>query len=247
MKTGTYEWALKTQGSLNPWQRWSQLAQAILRQIKRQLTTAHPRILDLGDIKVPDSAIARRATEFCHEILSPQLANHCLRTYFFGQIVGRLEQRKPDAELLFLISMLHDAGLSDRYFHQQAGCSCFAAAGAFVAEEHLLAGGYPQDLARKVANAICLHLNVSVNASEFGDEAYLLREAAGLDIAGIGLKRVHSRNRVEVLRRYPRTNDMIIEVTTKLEKEAQRFPLSRTAFLNKFGFVRMIRDSGRAV
>jgi hypothetical protein len=247
MKTGTYEWALKTQGSLNPWQNWSQLAQAIWRQLKRQLTTVHPGMVDLADVMVPDSSIARRAAEFCHEILSPQLANHCLRTYFFGQIIARVEHRKPDAELLFLSSVLHDAGLSDRYFHQQAGCSCFAAAGAIVAENHLLTGGYPQDLARKVANAICLHLNVSVSAHEFGDEAYLLREAAGLDIAGIGLQRVHSRNRVEVLRLYPRTNEMITEVTGKLESEAQKFPRSRTAFLNKFGFVRMIRDSGRTL
>ncbi len=245
MKTGTYEWAHRTKGALSPWRKLGQALQVLSRQIRSKMLTHGPSPVNLADIALPDSAMARQAVNFCSEISSPQLLNHCLRTYVFGEIIARLEGLRPDAELFFLSAMLHDAGLSDKHFHKSPVFCCFAAEGAMIAEDHLRIWGYDERRTRMVAENICLHLNVSVSASDFGVEAYLLREASGLDIAGIGSQRINARNRIEVFRQYPRSKDLLTEVGKKLQQEATRFPKSRTAFLAGIGFTRMVEESGR--
>lgn len=107
--------------------------------------------------------------------------------------------------------------LSEKLFHKHSTSSCFVVEGAQLAENQLLEWGYEEPRARRVADAICLYLNVSVNSVNSGDEFYLLREASGLDIAGIGATKVHTRNRREVLRQSPRIKEWISEVTDRLK------------------------------
>src|SRR6185312_13489096 len=75
--------------------------------------SALPR--EVAGLKIPDSDVAVKATSLAHEVCEPSLFNHCARTYAFAGLLGARQNLKVDLELLFLASILHDLGLTERY------------------------------------------------------------------------------------------------------------------------------------
>src|SRR5260370_31875239 len=64
---------------------------------------------------VPDSKLAREATEMVRDSESPLLFNHSTRVYYFGSLAGKRRGLKFDPELLYIGAMFHDMGLSPEY------------------------------------------------------------------------------------------------------------------------------------
>jgi len=67
---------------------------------------------------IPDSKLAREATELVRDTESPLLFNHSTRVYYFGSLAGNRQGLKFDPELLYIGAMFHDMGLTPQYSSQ---------------------------------------------------------------------------------------------------------------------------------
>jgi len=68
----------------------------------------------LGELSIPDSELALKATKLVAEI-SPQFLYHCMRTFLFANLIGQRQEMKIDRELLYLGAIMHDLGLTERF------------------------------------------------------------------------------------------------------------------------------------
>ena len=66
----------------------------------------------ISGVMVPDSKLAREATELVRDTESPLLFNHSTRVYYFGSLAGKRRGLKFDPELLYIGAMFHDMGLT---------------------------------------------------------------------------------------------------------------------------------------
>src|SRR6516162_11153293 len=94
---------------------------------------AWPIPQEVAGVKLPDSKLARDATDFTRGLSAPIVFNHVLRTYLFGELLGRARKLKFDSELFFLGAVLHDLGQTERFMGKQR----FEVDGADAAAEFL--------------------------------------------------------------------------------------------------------------
>jgi hypothetical protein len=206
---GTLEWARRTGGRMSRRDRWAMVRQGAELQLallasglRRRLGGGAAR-LDLGAVRVPDSAAAREAEALCHAAASASLANHCDRAYLWGALLAQAGRIPFDEELLYVACQLHDLGLTERFFGVHPGVHCFAVEGARVAEEWAAERGWAEERKARLAEALSLHLNVRV-ALRHGPEAHLLHEGTSLDVTGLRAWEIARGLRQEVVVRYPR-------------------------------------------
>src|SRR3982074_2076913 len=69
----------------------------------------------ISGVTVPDSKLAREATELVRDTESPLLFNHSSRVYYFGSLAGKRRGLKFDPQLLYIAAMFHDMGLTPQY------------------------------------------------------------------------------------------------------------------------------------
>src|SRR5260370_40577562 len=69
----------------------------------------------ISGVMVPDSKLAREATDLVRDTESPLLFNHSTRVYYFGSLAGKRRGLKFDPELLYLVAMFHDMGMTPHY------------------------------------------------------------------------------------------------------------------------------------
>ena len=69
----------------------------------------------ISGVMVPDSKLAREATELVRDTEPSLLFNHSTRVYYFGSFAGKRRGRKFDPELLYTAAMFHAMGLTPRY------------------------------------------------------------------------------------------------------------------------------------
>ena len=105
-------------------------------------------------IYVPDTKLAREATELVREGAGELIYHHSRRVYFFGSLQGRNRDLGFDPELLYIAAMFHDLGLDERF--RRSGRR-FEVDGAGQARRFLQAHGVPDDSVRRVWPAIALH------------------------------------------------------------------------------------------
>ena len=218
--------------------------EAALLQISARLRRQRQPLfrVDLGSIRVPDSALCTSAGELLASVSEPWLVNHCLRTFLWAAILGKKGQHRFDAELLFLASALHDLGLTSAGARlSPSDADCFAVEGAFAAETFLAKQGADQRRQEAVAEAISLHLNVSVSLSH-GVEAHLLHEGAALDVVGARFDEVAATTRNDVLGVHPRL-EMKRALVAAFDQQSTTRPRSRAGLLCKLGFISMIRHA----
>src|SRR6266571_6123506 len=69
----------------------------------------------VAGIRIPDSKLAREATDLLREHGTSLLLAHSLRVFLFGAIRGRHRGLKVDHELLYCGAVFHDLGLTAKY------------------------------------------------------------------------------------------------------------------------------------
>jgi hypothetical protein len=186
----------------------------------------------------PDSSLAREAQDIVRELSSPALYGHCLRTWAFAELFAQRDRTTHDAELLYLACLLHDLGLTHEHDGSDPTAACFAVEGARVAQAFLRSQEVPDERARTVAEAISLHLNVTVPA-RLGIEAHLLSKGVSLDVVGRRLHQISPAVATSVNERWPREG-FAAELTTLTTRQAKIRPRSRSALLHRLGFVGLI-------
>src|SRR3954462_4850833 len=69
----------------------------------------------VAGIRIPDSKLAREATDLLREYGTSLLFAHSLRVYLFGALRGRSRGLKVDHELLDFGAVFHALGLTPKY------------------------------------------------------------------------------------------------------------------------------------
>ncbi len=241
---GTLTWMERTGGRLAWHDKLRLIAQGVQARMATQgqrRAAVKVRNREVADILPPDSAAAREAIAIAQDCSPPYLLNHCLRAYFWARLLDA-DARPFDDEAVFVALMLHDLGLTERWRLQGRTHHCFTLVGARAAGELAQRHQWSDARARVAANAITLHLNVTVG-DEHGKEAQLVRAGSGGDVAGLGLAALGRDQIAEVVERFPRLR-LKSELVGPLMTETTERPCCRTAFLcRSLGFVDLIRGN----
>lgn len=239
---GTWAWAQRTDGRLRKRDRAELLRQGVLARLDRvpaRLRRSLGESLSFELPVPPDSALARLADERVQELSTPEVYAHCLRTWAFSTMFAARSAVKHDAELLYLACVLHDLGLTSVHDGSDPTARCFAVEGARAAHELICAHGESERRARAVAEAIALHLNVTVPI-RLGAEAHLLSKGVSLDTIGRRLHELPVPSVRKVEERWPR-DGFTEQLVAATNRQAELRPQSRAAFLRGLGFPRLLR------
>lgn len=162
---------------------------------------AWPLPREVAGVKLPDSKLARDATDFTRGLSAPVVFNHVLRTYLYGELLGRAQGLKFDSELFYLGAVFHDLGQTERFMGHQR----FEVDGADAAAEFLKAKGVPQELVEVVWDAIALHSPSSHGIAERKrPEIALVSAGVGADVIGSGVAQLPNTAVAQVLAAFPR-------------------------------------------
>jgi len=156
---------------------------------------------EIAGVRIPDSKLAKESMELAQGLSNHSIFNHAFRTYVFGSLLGKKRGLKVDEELLFIGSILHDLGLTEKHFGPQR----FEVEGADAAYQFLTERGLEKERADLVWDAIALHTSVGI-ASRKQPEIALVHLGAGVDVIGIGLDELDAELVDEVLDILPRKN-----------------------------------------
>src|SRR3954447_20969090 len=98
----------------------------------------------IAGIRIPDSKLAREATDLLREHGTPLLFAHSLRVFLFGSLRGRHRGWAVDHELLYIGAVFHDLGLTPKY---RSPDHRFEVDGANAARDFLRANGIDEEAA----------------------------------------------------------------------------------------------------
>jgi HD domain len=155
--------------------------------------------MSLTEYSIPDSEICKKATQLTVEVSPSFLCNHCLRTFLFGDFLGKRDGLKCDRELLYLGAVMHDLGLTARF----AGEQRFEVDGADAAKAFVLEHGLSDEKAEIVWDAIALHTSLGI-AEHKQPEIALVCLGASADALGIRIAEISPEIVEQVLEAYPR-------------------------------------------
>ena len=238
------EWGGRTGGRLSATEEAVLVLAAAGALVRERL----PRSRSAVDLVVaeqpPDSLFARRCLATAQERTGRVLLQHCLRTWLWADLVAQLDDVQADPELLYAACLLHDLGLvptgPSPLPPDATDPACFAVEGAVEAHAIAVGSGYPR--ATELADAVALHLDVSV-PMDLGAEAHLLHAGASMDSLAIGLARIPSGTRATVLARHPR-DGLLTTLIPLLGEEAVRRPRSRVGVMQRrLGFTDRLRHA----
>jgi hypothetical protein len=156
----------------------------------------------IAGIRVPDSKLAREATDLLRQHGSPLLLAHSMRVYLFGSLRGRHRGLNVDPELLYFGAIFHDLGLTPKYRVQK---DRFEIVGANAAREFLRSNGIDEAVATVVWDAISLHTTPEIPWHK-RPEIALVTGGVEADVLGDGLDEIPPGDRDAVLSAYPRVD-----------------------------------------
>ncbi|WP_200886612.1 HD domain-containing protein [Phaeacidiphilus oryzae] len=154
----------------------------------------------IAGVRIPDSALAREATELVRESAPPLLFDHSRRVFVWGALRGREEGLDFDPELLYVGALFHDLGLTEHYRRTDQR---FELDGADEARRFLRAHGITGEPADRVWTAIALHTTPEIPL-HMAPEIALVTRGVELDVLGIGYHAVTEGQRAAVLAAHPR-------------------------------------------
>jgi hypothetical protein len=151
-------------------------------------------------LTVPDTKLAREATELIRESTTDLVYDHSRRVFWFGSLQGRNRGLSFDPELLYIGAMFHDLGLNEQF---RSSGRRFEVESADQARRFLHGHGVPEDSIRRVWTAIALHTTPGV--PEFMEpEVALVTAGVEYDVLGIGYHDVSDADRAAITALHPR-------------------------------------------
>lgn len=153
-------------------------------------------------VAIPDTRLAREATELVRDRTDDLIYHHSLRVYCWGSLRGRNRGLSWDAELLYVGAMLHDLGLNAEF---RTSGRRFEVDSADEARSFMRSHGVPEDSIRRVWTAIALHTTPGI--PEFMEpEVALVAAGVEYDVLGIGFDDVSAGDRAAITALHPRPN-----------------------------------------
>ena len=154
----------------------------------------------IGGITIPDSTLAKEATELVRDVATPLVYNHSRRVYIFGALRGERDGLSYDPELLYIGAMFHDLGLTEKYRRDDQR---FEIDGADEARKFLKSHDFGDDAADTVWAAIALHTTPEIPL-HMGPEIALVTRGVELDVMGMGYDTLSDEEREAIVAAHPR-------------------------------------------
>lgn len=154
----------------------------------------------IAGVRVPDSAMAKAATEFVRDIEDDLLFNHSRRVFFWASLTGERRGLKYDAELLYIATMFHDVGLTRAHSSPDLR---FEVDGANAAREFLKSYGVPERDLEDVWAGIALHTTPGI-PEHMRPVIALVTSGVEMDVLGIAYDQFTAQQRDHVCAHHPR-------------------------------------------
>ncbi len=154
----------------------------------------------IAGIAIPDSDLAREATELVRETATELVYHHSRRVYLFASVRGLERGLAWDPELLYVGAMFHDLGLTEA--HRTAD-QRFEIDGADIARDFLARHSVSGEAADRVWTAIALHTTPEIPL-HMAPEIELVTRGVELDVLGIGYDAISDEQRAAVVAAHPR-------------------------------------------
>jgi hypothetical protein len=159
------------------------------------------RGISISGVTIPDSKLAREATELVRDTESSLLFNHSTRVYYFGSLAGKRLGFEFDPEMLYIAAMFHDMGLTPRYSSES---DRFEVDGANSARAFLCQHNISQQDIDTVWAAIALHTTPGI-PQYMHPVVALLTNGVEMDVLGIAYSEFSGADREAIVAVYPRT------------------------------------------
>lgn len=202
---------------------------------KRRLTGQKVKYIAENQYAMPDSELCQKALAFTRECSPDFLLNHCLRSHAFAVALATEMKLRFDPEILFVGSILHDLGLTERC----ADNDTFELSGARAARSFCQNEGLRSQQCDLIHEMVALHNAIGI-ADSHEAEIALLHFGAGADVIGLHLKDIHPRTLREIISRHPRDNfsgAMAELIQTQIEQK----PKSYMSTMVKMGFLEKVQ------
>jgi hypothetical protein len=166
----------------------------------------------IAGVRIPDSQIAREATELVQDTSTPLLFHHSRRVFLWGSLHGRELRLDYDPELFYVGALFHDLGLVEghRSEHER-----FEIDGANAARRFLERHGVPEERVMTVWESIALHTTPQIPRYK-QPEVRLVNWGVEYDIPGRHFDELTAEQRDDVIAAHPRPGfkDGILEALT---------------------------------
>ena len=154
----------------------------------------------IAGIRIPDSKMARDATQLVRDTETDLLYHHSRRVFLFGALAGERKQLKYDAELLYIGAMFHDMGLTDAY---SSANDRFEVDGANAARDFLVQYGIGESEIEQVWDSIALHTTPGIPQYKKPVVA-LVTAGVEMDVLGLAYDEFTDDQRKLVVAAHPR-------------------------------------------
>lgn len=154
----------------------------------------------IAGITIPDSAVAREATELVRDVETELVYAHSRRVFLFGSLRGQALGRGFDDELLYIASMFHDLGLTEKY---RSDDQRFEIDAANVVRDFLTGHGYSQADADEAWASIALHTTPMVPL-HMTPLIELVTRGVELDVMGVDYHELTDEQRDAIVAAHPR-------------------------------------------
>ncbi len=154
----------------------------------------------IAGVEIPDSKLAREATELIRSTTPPLIFHHSRRVFLFGSLQAAELGLRPDPELLYVAALFHDTGLVAPY---RSDDQRFEMDGADQARAFLLTHGLSEADAQTVWTAVALHTTPEV-PYKLAPEIAATTAGVETDVLGLHLGRLGRARIGEVTAAHPR-------------------------------------------
>jgi hypothetical protein len=190
----------------------------------------------IAGIRVPDSAIARAATQLVRDTEDDLLYNHSRRVFFWGALTGERRGLTYDPELLYLGAMFHDMGLTGKYSSPDLR---FEVDGANAARDFMKSYGVPERDIEDVWTAIALHTTPGI-PEHMRPTIALVTAGVEMDVLGIAYRDFTREQRDLVCAQHPREANFKENIIDHFARGIVKKPL--TTFGNVKADVLALKD-----
>ena len=190
----------------------------------------------IAGIPVPDSAIARAATQLVRDTEDDLLHNHSRRVFLWGALTGKRRNLKYDPELLYLGAMFHDMGLTEKHSSPDLR---FEVDGANAARDFMKSYGVPDRDIEDVWTAIALHTTPGI-PEHMRPTIALVTAGVEMDVLGIAYHDFTQEQRDHVCDRHPRERNFKEDIIDHFAKGIIKKP--DTTFGNVKADVLALKD-----
>jgi HD domain len=205
----------------------------------------------IAGIAVPDSALAKAATQLVRDTENDLLYNHSRRVFLWGALTGERKGLKYDPELLYIGAMFHDMGLTEAYTNLN---NRFEVDSANAARDFMRRFGVPEGEVDEVWTAIALHTTPGI-PEHMRPTIALVTAGVEMDVLGIAYQDFSPEHRDHVCEHHPRGGSFKNDIVNAFAKGMIKRPLTTFGTVNadvlelkdprfkRMNFCTIIRDS----